>query len=74
MGLLDGTNDQCTSNPQDSSHHWHDTGRRKLMYPPLKVEVCCHCGKQRFIEAKYVKDPNCGPCFEGTLTWQYKDT
>jgi len=34
---------------------WHDAHRMALSYPPKKIEICCWCGKERFIPVELLE-------------------
>lgn len=43
-------------------HHWHDTGVTLTSNPPLREQVCCHCGAKRLLQdAAPARPPACGP-------------
>jgi len=35
-------------------HDWRDTGRQKIMYPPIQVMACARCGAVGWVRGRVV--------------------
>lgn len=47
----------------DCQHCPHDTGDRKLLFPPIKVVMCCHCAQEGEVHPKIAPVPGHGSMF-----------